>query len=186
MSDPVTLKGVPGILRPFKEYLENHGFVKGDQIIYYGVPGTCTPFIELLAFAGRGLGLEQVFVPYFKEEKAKKIIFEDEVGMQISKDLVPLHPKALIMMGGLAMPNVPVTIADARIVITRHPGAVTLGICFMNMFEKAGWRKEIKYDLLIDATIDPVTVETQTTTLSEQSQYSISLYNLTHPGIERK
>ncbi len=186
MSDPVPLKGVPGILRPFKEYLENHGFVKGDQIVYYGVPGTCTPFIELLAFAVRGLRLEQVFVPYFKEEKARKIEFEEEVGMQVSHDTVTLHPKALIIMGGLAMPNVPVTISDARIVITRHPEAVTLGICFMQMFEKAGWRKEIKYDLLIDASIDPVIVETQTMTLSERSQYLINLYNLTHTGSENK
>jgi hypothetical protein len=186
MSDPVPLKGVPGILRPFKEYLEKHGFVKGDQIVYYGVPGTCTPFIELLAFAVRGLGLEQVFVPYFKEEKARKIVFEEEVGMKVSKDNVTLHPKALIIMGGLAMPNVPVTIAEARIIITRHPEAVSLGICFMSMFEKAGWRKEIKYDLLIDANIDPVTVETHTMTLSERSQYLISLYNLTHPGSEHK
>ena len=186
MSDPVSFKGVPGILRPFKEYLEKHGFVKGDQIVYYGVPGTCTPFIELLAFAVRGLRLEQVFVPYFKEEKAKKIEFVEEIGMQVSHDTVTLHPKALIIMGDLAMPNVPVTITDARIVITRHPEAVTLGICFMHMFEKAGWRKEIKYDLLIDASIDPVTVETQTMTLSERSQYLINLYNLTHPGSEHK
>jgi len=28
----------------------------------------------------------------------------------------------------------------------------------MNMFEKTGWTKEIRFDLLIDATIDPVTV----------------------------
>ena len=116
----------------------------------------------------------------------KKIVFEEEVGMQISHDKVTLHPKALIIMGGLAMPDVPVTITDARKVITRHPEAVTLGICFMQMFEKAGWRKEIKYDLLIDASIDPVTVETHTMTLSERSRYLINLYNLTHPGSEHK
>jgi hypothetical protein len=127
-----------------------------------------------------------VFFPYFTEEKAKKIVFEEDVGMQVSHDKVTLHPKALIIMGGLAMPNVPVTITDARIVITRHHEAVTLGICFMQMFEKAGWRKEIKYDLFIDTSIDPVIVETQTMTLSERSQYLINLYNLTHPGSENK
>ena len=89
-------------------------------------------------------------------------------------------------MGGLAMPNVPVSIAEARTTITRHPEAVSLGICFMSMFEKAGWMKEIKYDLLIDANIDPVTVQEHTMTLSERSQYLISLYNLTHPGPENK
>ncbi len=185
MSAPVPFKGIPGILRPFQEYLETNDFVRGDQIVYYGVPGSCTPFIELLAFAVRELGLEQVFVPYFKEEKAKQIVFEEEIGMQVSGQTVPLHPKALIMMGGLAMPGIPVSITDAKIIIVKHPQAATLGICFMSMFETAGWRKEIKYDLLIDATIDQVRVETQTMTLSERSQYLISFYDLTRPGTER-
>ena len=80
MSIQPLLKGVPGILRPFKEYLETNRFQKGDQVVYYGVPGTCTPFIELLAFAVRGLALDQVFVPYFKEELARPIVFHDGIG----------------------------------------------------------------------------------------------------------
>ena len=106
-----------------------------------------------------------MFVPYFKEE-SKKIVFAEEIGMQFSHDTVPLHPEALIIMGGLAMPNVPVSIAEARTTITRHPEAVSMGICFMSMFEKAGWMKGIKHDLLIDANIDPVTVQEHTITLS--------------------
>jgi hypothetical protein len=158
MSESVTLKGVPGILRPFKEYLEKHGCGKGDQIAYYGVPGTCTPFIELLAFAVRGLGLEQVYVPYLDDEKAKAIVFAEGIGMQISPKPVALRPKALVIMGGLSMPNVPVTIEEVKSILARHTGAAPIGVCFMNMFEKAGWLKEIRFDLLIDATVDPVTV----------------------------
>jgi hypothetical protein len=160
MSTPVPLKGVPGILRPFKEYLEKNKLGKGDQVVYYGVPGTCTPFIELLAFAVRGLGLDQVFVPYFNEGLAKKIIFTDGIGMQISSDRAALFPKVLIIMGGLAMPNVPVTVNDARSVIEHHKDTKVIGICFMNMFEKAKWMDDIGFALLIDATIDPVTVST--------------------------
>jgi hypothetical protein len=161
MSTQPPLKGVPGILRPFKEYLEKNQFGKGDQVVYYGVPGTCTPFIELLAFAVRGLGLEQVFVPYFKEELAKHIVFSDGIGMQISMGQVALFPKAQVIMGGLAMPNVPVTVADAKSVIKGRSESTVIGVCFMSMFEKADWMKEIGFDLLIDATIDPVTVSTQ-------------------------
>lgn len=152
------LKGVPGILRPFKEYLERRGVGKTDQVVYYGVPGTCTPFIELLAFAIRGLGPEQVFVPYFAEEKAKKIVFTDGVGMQVSVGSVPLRPRVVVVMGGLAMPNVPVKVADAKSLLVRYPEAEAVGVCFMSMFEKAGWLEEIRFDLLIDATIDPVQV----------------------------
>ncbi len=162
MNAPAPLKGVPGILRPFKEYLEKNQFGKGDQVVYYGVPGTCTPFIELLAFAVRGLDLDQVFVPYFKENIAKKIIFIDGIGMQISPDQAPLFPMAQVIMGGLAMPNVPVTVDDAKSVIAGHKESTVIGVCFMNMFEKANWMKEIDFDLLIDATIDPVTVSNPT------------------------
>jgi len=160
MNAPAPLKGIPGILRPFKEYLEKNQFVEGDQVVYYGVPGTCTPFIELLAFAVRGLGLEQVYVPYFDEKMAKKITFTVGIGMQISSDRAVLSPKALIIMGGLAMPNVPVTVHDARSVIENHEDTKVIGICFMNMFKKANWMEEIGFNLLIDATIDPVTVST--------------------------
>jgi len=67
MTQAETFHGVPGILRPFKEYLEAKGLKKGDQIVYFGCAGTCTPFVELLAIAVRGLFLEQVFVPLLDE-----------------------------------------------------------------------------------------------------------------------
>jgi hypothetical protein len=177
MSALASLKGVPGILRPFKEYLEKNQFGKGDQVVYYGVPGTCTPFIELLGFAVRGLGFEQVFVPYFQEEEAKRIVFVEGVGMQISSDHMTLVPAALVIMGGLAMPNVPVTVNDAKAMLAGHKDSSVIGVCFMNMFEKANWMKEISFELLIDATIDPVTVSTQTKKLSERSQFLISSYD---------
>jgi hypothetical protein len=78
--------------------------------------------------------------------------------MQISPKPVALRPKALVIMGGLSMPNVPVTIEEVKSILARHTGAAPIGVCFMNMFEKAGWLKEIRFDLLIDATVDPVTV----------------------------
>lgn len=152
------MKGIPGILRPFKACLEENNLQKGDQVVYYGVPGTCTPFIELLAFAVRGLGLEQVYVPYFNENRAKKIVFVDGVGMQVSPDRMVLMPRAQVIMGGLAMPNVPVTVEDAKRTLSHYTDSLVIGVCFMNMFEKADWIKTITFDRMIDATIDPVRV----------------------------
>ncbi len=171
MSDPAFLTGVPGILRPFKQYLEKNHLGKGDQVVYYGVPGTCTPFIELLAFAVRGLGTEQIFVPYLKEEQAKKIVFVEGVGMQVSPDHMVLMPAVQVLMGGLAMPNVPVTVKEAKRMLGRHKDSATVGICFMSMFGKAGWLDEIDFDILIDATIDPVIVSEQTTISADREKY---------------
>lgn len=151
-------KSVPGILRPFKEYLQTLGLKDGDQIVYYGCVGTCTPFVELLAIAIRGLRCEQVFVPLLDETKAKKIVNIDDVGMQVSGGPARLNPKVLVIMGGLAMPNMPVSLEDVKALIQRHTGVKVIGVCFMSMFEKAGWLDAVQFDLMIDATIDPVTV----------------------------
>jgi hypothetical protein len=131
---------------------------KGDQIIYYGVPGTCTPFVELLAFAVRSFELEQVFVPFVDEHRAKKIGHVDDVGMQARIAPVTCKPKAIIIMGGLSMPNMPVKSKQVKTVLDKHPGTLVIGVCFMHMFEKAGWLPVVSFDCLIDAMIDPVEV----------------------------
>jgi hypothetical protein len=158
MTQKETFHGVPGILRPFKEFIEKNGLKKGDQIVYYGVPGTCTPFVELLAFAVRSLELEQVFVPFVDESRAKRIGHVDHVGMQVRMAPVTFKPKAIVIMGGLSMPNVPVKAEQVKAVINKHSGAAVIGVCFMHMFEKAGWLSTVSFDCMIDANIDPVEV----------------------------
>jgi hypothetical protein len=160
MATKEVFHGVPGILRPFKEFIEKKGLKKGDQIIYYGVPGTCMPFVELLAFSLRSLELEQVFVPFVDKSRAKKIGHVDGIGMQARFGPVTLTPKAIVIMGGLSMPGVPVKAEQVKAVIDKHAGAAVIGVCFMHMFEKAGWLNTITFDCLIDANIDPVEVTT--------------------------
>ncbi|MDD3858148.1 MAG: DUF2124 domain-containing protein [Methanoculleus sp.] len=153
-----TLSGVPGMLRPFKAYLREAGLAPGDQVAYYGCPGTCTPFIELLGFAVRDLSLEQVYVPYVDETAAKAIRPVEGVGMQVSGDAVSLDPKVIVLMGGLSMPGVPVEREAVQAVVAAHPGAKVVGICFMRMFEKMGWLDTFEFEVVIDATLDPVRV----------------------------
>jgi hypothetical protein len=162
MTTKDVFHGVPGILRPFKDYIEKNGLKKGDQIVYYGVPGTCTPFVELLGFAIRSLELEQVFVPMVDESKAHTIHHVSDIGMQAGITQCNIKPKAMVIMGGLSMPNVKVKAEQVKAVIDRHPGAVIIGVCFMHMFEKAGWLTTLSFDCLIDANIDPVEVTKNT------------------------
>jgi hypothetical protein len=157
MIEKQTFQGVPGILRPFKAYIERSKIEAGSQIVYYGVPGTCTPFVELLGFAIRDLHLAQVFVPFVDESRAKKIIQVVDTGMQIGDPVRIDDPKVVVVMGGLSMPNVPVTPQQMKEIIDHHDSK-KIGVCFMRMFEKAGWLEDISFDLLIDANIDPVEV----------------------------
>jgi hypothetical protein len=61
-------------------------------------------------------------------------------------------------MGGLAMPFMPVTKEQVSRMIGLHNNPPVAGVCFMSMFEKAGWLDTVHFDLLIDGTLDPVTV----------------------------
>jgi hypothetical protein len=78
--------------------------------------------------------------------------------MQVSLQAVTLKPNVIVVMGGLSMPNVPVKPEQVKAIIDKHTGAIIIGVCFMKMFEKAGWLKIIEFDCLIDANIDPVEV----------------------------
>jgi len=158
MTTTPPLHGVTGILRPFKEYLQSLDLSPNDQIVYYGCVGTCTPFVELLAIAVRGLHLEQVYVPLLAEEKARKLHEVADAGMQVSAEPAALNPRVLVIMGGLAMPYMPVTKEQVRDLAARHGDVKLTGVCFQNMFEKAGWLDTVKFDLLINAMIEPVTV----------------------------
>ena len=161
MANPAvttTFHGITGVLRPFREYLSKKGIGSGDQIVYYGCTGTCTPFVELLAVAARGFKYEQVFVPLLDENKAKKLHEVPDIGMQVSEEPASLHPKVIVFMGGLAMPLMPVTKEQVRDLVASHGEVLVIGVCFMSMFAKAGWFDTVHFDLVIDGTLDPVTV----------------------------
>jgi hypothetical protein len=52
----------------------------------------------------------------------------------------------------------PLVKGDVQALIQRHGPVKVVGVCFMSLFEKAGWLDTVSFDLMIDATIDPVTV----------------------------
>ncbi|WOF16678.1 DUF2124 domain-containing protein [Methanoplanus sp. FWC-SCC4] len=157
MKEIEKLSGIPGMLRPFKQYLSSAGLADGSQIVFYGCPGTCTPFVELLSYAVRDLPLKPVFVPLLDEDNAKSLSNVQGVGIQADNDTKINNPFAVVLMGGLSMPNVPVSAEDAADTISKYDSKV-IGICFMSMFEKTGWLEKLNFDLLIDAEIDPVKI----------------------------
>jgi hypothetical protein len=158
MEQQSVLKGVPGILRPFREFVEGLGLGEGDQVVYIGVPGTCTPFVELLAFATRSLPVTQIFVPGVDEGAARRLEPVPKVGVQAAGPAGPIHPSVIVVMGGLSMENSPVGADEVIAFLDRHPTAAVVGVCFQQMFEKTGWCDRVPFDLLIDANIDPVVV----------------------------
>ena len=157
MEKVESLRGVPGMLRPFKEYIKSLNLKEKEQIVFYGCPGTCTPFVELLGYAVRDLGCEIVFVPFLDEKKSIILENRDNIGLQASGAPEKIKPSLIVLMGGLAMPNVPVSADEAKLVTEKY-GSKIAGVCFMNMFEKEKWTNVIGFDMIIDAVIDPVEI----------------------------
>lgn len=157
MEKVESLRGVPGMLRPFKEYIKTLGLNQKDQILFYGCPGTCTPFVELLGYAIRDLGCQIAFVPFLDENKAITLVNRDNIGLQASAEPEKIDPSLIVIMGGLAMPNVPVSAEETKDVTGKYNSRIA-GICFMNMFAKEKWTDVIDFEMIIDAEIDPVDI----------------------------
>ena len=156
-----TSKGIAGITRPFRNIIETVNVDEEDVILYIGLPGVCTPFIELLSYAIRTLNLKQVYVPVIDLKSAMQLISVDNVGIQFGTSVSVSSAKVVVVLGGLSMPISPVSSDDVNLFVKNvlSENGTVIGICFMNMFEKAGWSTVVPFDYLIDTTIDPVRVE---------------------------
>lgn len=145
--------GIPGILRPFKDYLEGLSLTTGTQVVFFGLPGTCLPFVELLCYAVRTLPITPVFVPVLNTTKARAMVYDEAFGFQVGEPITLSNTPIFVLMGGLSMPVSKVTSGDANALIATYNPSRVLGISFMSMFEKTGWITGVSFDLLIDATV---------------------------------
>ncbi len=156
-----TTKGVSGISRPFKAFLETLELRGDDVIMYAGLPGVCTPFIELLSYAIRTLNIKQIYAPNCQADRTKNVISVQDVGVQFGEDARVAKARVIVILGGLAMPISPVKQDEVLRFIERflQPGGKVIGVSFMSMFDQVEWTSTVPFDYLIDATINPVKVE---------------------------
>ncbi len=157
-----TTRGVSGISRPFKAFLETLTLGEDDLVLYIGLPGVCTPFIELLSYAIRTLNLKQIFAPNCQADRAKNIVSVQDVGVQFGDAAQTKKASVIVVLGGLAMPISPIKLDDVARFLDQWllPDGKVVGVSFMGMFDQVGWTSTLPFDHVIDATIDPVKVET--------------------------
>ena len=149
------LKGVEGLSHPFKEFIIEQELEEGAQIVYYGRPALCVPYIMVKSYAIRNLPVRQVFVPLLDESKAKLIEMVPDVGMHVTDEITEVHPKVVVLMGGLTMPDVSISPEMALDHISRYDPKI-VGACYMSELFEEKWPDVIPFDLLVDGTIDPV------------------------------
>lgn len=94
-----------------------------------------------------------VFVPFPNKESAVLLHEKKNVGFQTGDSVIVTNPGALVIIGGFAMPQVPVTAREVADVITQYPSIPVIGVCFTHMFEKKGWLDSLHVDCRIDAEV---------------------------------
>ncbi|MCD1294243.1 DUF2124 domain-containing protein [Methanocella sp. CWC-04] len=156
-----TSHGLSGMLRMFKATMTSQGMNPGDKIVFVGSAGTCVPFIELFAYTIRDSKAEMVLVPDGVLDDSRAIWWIPEIGMQIGGAVDPANADFVILLGGLSMPQSKIGAEGTNDVVKKilKPGGKVFGICFMDMFAKAGWYGKVPFDLVMDATIDPIRLQ---------------------------
>ncbi len=148
MEDVYEWKGLNGQLGTFKKEVGD-----AQKITYIGSPGVCTPIAEFLAYAVRNK--ENRFIPLLDinechefESKSYAMVLKDEVSDPHDSDVV-------VLLGGLSMPKYDVDTEELMVLVKEilKDDGLLIGVCFMDMFTKAGWLEKIDFDCVIDGTL---------------------------------
>lgn len=148
MEDSYEWKGLNGQLVTFKKEVGD-----AQKITYIGSPGVCTPFAEFLAYSVRDK--ENLFFPLLNVEECHE--FESKSYAMVLKDEVsdPHGSDVVVLLGGLSMPKYDVDTEKLNVLvkdILKENGRI-IGVCFMDMFTKAGWLDKVDFDCVIDGTL---------------------------------
>ncbi len=139
------VKGLGGMLNGFRD------LVKDDQkITFVGSPGFCTPFALFLGYPVREK--ELAFIPGIKKEKMRKIV-STEWGLELG-DECSFEADSVVILGGMAMPKIGVKPEEMADFLGNMKYKRLLGVCFMSIFEKAGWCEALSFDSVMNMLIE--------------------------------
>jgi len=145
MKEISTSSGLGGILNAFRNITK-----ESKRITFVGTPGFCAPFAELIAYPIRDAGKELAFVANLDFDDAKRIVYTSH-GMQMAEN-TDASADTVAILGGLAMPKISVDVHALKSMIDRILGGdgMLIGVCFMSIFELAGWYDILDFDYMID------------------------------------
>ncbi len=148
MEDAYEWKGLNGQLVTFKKEVGD-----AQKITFVGSPGVCTPFAEFLAYSVRDK--ETCFIPLLDIDECHE--FENKSYAMLLKDELydPHNSDVVVLLGGLSMPKYDVDTNELMVLVNEilKDDGKLMGVCFMNMFEKAGWLEKIDFDCVVDGTL---------------------------------
>jgi hypothetical protein len=155
-----TTKGLSGMLRAFKSTMKSQGLDPPKKILFVGCAGTCVPFVELFAYTIREDRPAMALAPDGLLDEARAVWYIDGIGMQIGGMVDPAGADYVVLLGGISMPQCTIGPEGTNEIIKKalKPGGKVIGVCFMDMFAKAGWEDKVRFDIVLNADINTVTV----------------------------
>ena len=144
-------KGITGQLVSFKNEVGD-----SQKITFVGSPGVCTPFAELLAYVVRDR--QTYFIPLLDADDCHQFEAKDYAMVLNDEVSNPNDSDAVVLLGGLSMPKYDVDTEDVKALVKSilKDDGLLIGVCFMDMFAKAGWLEKIDFDCVIDGTLTGV------------------------------
>ena len=139
------VKGLGGMLNGFRELVKDE-----KKITFIGSPGFCTPFALFLGYPVRDK--ELVFVSGLDKEKGRKIV-STEYGLELG-DKCDIDADVVVILGGMAMPKIGVAPGEMKKFLTNVKYKKLMGVCFMSIFEKAGWYDTLEFDYVMNMIIE--------------------------------
>lgn len=144
------VKGLGGVLNGFRDLVKDDG-----RITFVGSPGFCTPFALFLGYPVREKDL--FFVPGLNKDKARRIISTEyglELGVSVDADADAAATDVLVVLGGMAMPKIGVKPEEMLVFLSKIKYKKLIGVCFMGIFEKAGWCQALNFDHVMNMVIE--------------------------------
>jgi hypothetical protein len=139
------VKGLGGMLNGFRD------LVKDDKkIVFIGSPGFCTPFALFLGFPVREK--ELAFMPGLNMDKARSIV-ATEYGMELA-GATSAEADVVVILGGMAMPKIGVKPEEMKAFLGKMKYKKLMGVCFMSIFEKAGWCQALSFNFVMNVILD--------------------------------
>lgn len=153
MENSERKKGFAGFTGLFKDSVAD--VPDGSRIAFTGSIGSCPPIAEMLAFAIRKRGFELLYAPLANPAEARSMQWVEGLGLTMSVEKTELSQvDVLVILGGLAMPNIGCPIEDVKLLIDRLGGPRLIGIGFMDILNRTGWIEKLPFDVVINGYID--------------------------------
>ena len=139
------VKGLGSMLNGFRELVKDE-----RSITFVGSPGFCTPFALFLGYPVREK--ELAFVPGLNMDKARKIV-STEYGLELGEK-GNADADVVVILGGMAMPKIGVRPEEMKDFLTKMKYKKLMGVCFMSIFEKAGWCSALEFDYVMNIILE--------------------------------